>query len=126
MVEKTMKLSARERGKAATHRDSREERQHIMKLTLALLITAPLLAQSQSNFIPIQPCRVADTRNATGPFGGPMLQGNATRNFTIPSNSCAIPTSATAYSLNVSIVPPGPLGFLTLWPTVSPSPSLRP
>ena len=92
-----------------------------MKITLALLITFPLLAQ-QSNFIPVTPCRVADTRNASGPFGGPMLAGNATRNFTIPSSSCSIPTSATAYSLNVSIVPPGPLGFLTVWPTGQPQP----
>lgn len=109
-------------GKATTHRDLREERQHKMKLTLALLITIPLLGQSQSNFIPVVPCRVADTRNSSGPFGGPMLLGNATRNFTIPSSSCSIPTSATAYSLNVSIVPPGPLGFLTLWPTGQPQP----
>ena len=92
-----------------------------MKITLALLIAFPLLAQ-QSNFIPVTPCRVADTRNTTGPFGGPMLAGNATRNFTIPSSSCSIPTSATSYSLNVSIVPPGPLGFLTLWPTGQPQP----
>lgn len=77
---------------------------------------------AQSNFIPIQPCRIADTRNTSGPFGGPILAGNAVRTFAIQTSSCGIPTSATAYSLNITLVPPGPLGFITLWPTGSPQP----
>jgi len=30
---------------------------------------------------------------------------------------CGVPAGATAYSVNVAVVPPGPLGYLTLWPT---------
>ena len=30
---------------------------------------------------------------------------------------CNIPTTAAAYSLNVTVVPQGPLGYLTIWPT---------
>ncbi len=30
---------------------------------------------------------------------------------------CNIPNSALAYSLNVTVVPRGPLGYLTIWPT---------
>jgi len=30
---------------------------------------------------------------------------------------CNIPASAAAYSLNVTVVPPAPLGYLTIWPT---------
>jgi hypothetical protein len=67
-------------------------------------------------FYPIPPCRIADTRNAPGPFGGPSLVGGATRNFPILSSSCNVPTSAQAYSLNFTTVPAGPFGFFTAWP----------
>jgi len=87
------------------------------------LAAFPLAAQIQpTNFIPVTPCRIADTRNATGSFGGPILTGNASRDFPIPQSACSIPSTALAYSLNISIVPPGPVGFLTLWPTGSPQP----
>ncbi|HMD21976.1 MAG TPA: hypothetical protein VKH40_16750, partial [Alloacidobacterium sp.] len=68
-------------------------------------------------FIPVTPCRIADTRNATGPFGGPELAANTSRAFNIPQSACSIPTTAVAYSLNVTVVPGGSLGYLTLWPT---------
>jgi hypothetical protein len=68
-------------------------------------------------FYPISPCRVIDTRNASGPFGGPAITGNTFRNFPIQSSPCGIPASAQSYSLNVTVVPQGPLGFLTAWPT---------
>jgi uncharacterized repeat protein (TIGR01451 family) len=68
-------------------------------------------------FIPVTPCRVADTRNAPGTFGGPSLTGGITRAFPVPSSSCSIPTTAKAYSLNVTVVPHGFLDYLTLWPT---------
>ncbi len=74
------------------------------------------------NFVPITPCRVADTRNPTGPFGGPAIAGNSSRDFNIPSSACGVPSTAQAYSLNVAVVPSGPLGFLTLWPTGQPQP----
>ena len=68
-------------------------------------------------FYPVTPCRVADTRNATGPFGGPILSAGSTRSFAIPSSTCGIPSSAQAYSLNITVVPPAALGYLTAWPT---------
>jgi len=68
-------------------------------------------------FIPIAPCRVADTRNATGPFGGPSIAGHSSRDFVIPSSACGIPSQAAAYSLNVTVVPHGALGYLTVWPS---------
>ena len=45
-------------------------------------------------FFPVTPCRVVDTRNADGPFGGPELTaGETSRSFTIPAGPCAgIPT----------------------------------
>ena len=69
-------------------------------------------------FIAVTPCRIADTRNPNGEFGGPPIQGGTYRNFVIPDNlTCGIPSTAAAYSLNVTVVPSGPLGYLTIWPT---------
>jgi uncharacterized repeat protein (TIGR03803 family) len=71
-------------------------------------------------FVPWPPCRLVDTRNAPGEFGGPSLQAKSVRSFTIPDNKdCNIPASAAAYSLNVTVQPPqgGVLGYLTVWPT---------
>ena len=68
-------------------------------------------------FYPVTPCRVADTRNPNGPFGGPSLAAVATRNFTVPQSACNIPATAQAYSLNMTVVPPGPLEYLSAWPT---------
>ncbi len=67
-------------------------------------------------FVPVTPCRIVDTRNANGAFGGPELAAGSTRNFNIPGGGCGIPITAVAYSLNVTVVPAGPLGYLTVWP----------
>ena len=70
-------------------------------------------------FVPLTPCRVVDTRNPNGEFGGPSLQAGTYRNFPLPQGSCNVPPNATAYSLNVTVVPSpgGRLGYLTIWPT---------
>ena len=70
-------------------------------------------------FVTLPPCRVVDTRGANGTFGGPPLQGNQARSFPLAEgdNPCGIPANAVAYSLNVTVVPPGRLSYLTIWPT---------
>ncbi len=65
-------------------------------------------------FVPVTPCRVADTR------GGPAMAGGSTRSFAVPQSGCGIPASAQAYSMNVTVVPEGRLSYLTLWPTGQP------
>jgi hypothetical protein len=67
-------------------------------------------------FVPVTPCRVADTRNPNGPFGGPFLIGGFSRGFVIPNSSCGVPLTAQAYSINATVVPHGQLGFLTMYP----------
>ncbi len=63
-------------------------------------------------FTPITPCRLEDTRQT-----GNYIQGGTAENFTIPQlGGCNIPTSASAYSLNVTVAPYGSLGYLTVWP----------
>ena len=68
-------------------------------------------------FYPLTPCRIADTRNAAAPLGGPSLPAGSTRSFPIQASSCGVPASAQAYSLNFAAVPKGTtLGFMTAWP----------
>jgi hypothetical protein len=98
-----------------------------LKFTTALLVAAvaagPLWAQG-SQFVPVTPCRVVDTRNANSPFGGPIMTPGSTRSFAIPQSACNIPATAQAYALNVTVVPEGPLGYLSLWPTGQTQPSV--
>jgi hypothetical protein len=68
------------------------------------------------NFYAVPPCRVADTRGAPGSLGGPALAAGAPRNFPTPSSACGLPATASAWSLNLTVVPAGPLGYLTAWP----------
>ncbi|BDC52955.1 hypothetical protein F183_A52700 [Bryobacterales bacterium F-183] len=76
-------------------------------------------------FYPLAPCRIADTRLANGTFGGPILPAASTRTFPIPQSACpGIPSNAVAYSLNATVVPPAALGYLTLYPTGSPRPTV--
>lgn len=59
----------------------------------------------------VTPCRVVDTRITGNP-----IQGGTSENFAV-QDTCGIPDSAAAYSLNVTVVPHGPLNYLTVWPT---------
>ena len=96
-----------------------------------LLTVAPPVAL---DFYPVTPCRIADTRTGagfSGQFGPPSLVGGATRIFNILSSPCAngIPSTAAAYSLNFTVVPPAggqaanltayPMGLATGMPNVS-------
>jgi len=74
------------------------------------------------SFYPVTPCRVADTRNGSGPFGGPEMAGGSTRSFPIPASGCNIPATAAAYSVNVTVVPDSTLSYLSAWPTGSAKP----
>jgi hypothetical protein len=82
---------------------------------VAVSYTAP--APTKLQFVPITPCRIADTRDPNGLFGGPIMNEKSTRSFPVPSSACSIPSSAAAYSLNVTVVPSGVLGYLSIWPT---------
>lgn len=75
------------------------------------ILTSPL------PFFPVTPCRVLDSRSATGTFGGPVLGGGAKRTVPVSQSPCGIPATAQAYSLNVTVVPRGPLSYLTVFPT---------
>src|ERR1019366_5673329 len=66
-------------------------------------------------FVTVTPCRLVDTRPDHG--GSGPIQGGTFQTFPIPQEGgCNIPATASAYSLNVSVVPLGPLRYLTMWP----------
>lgn len=102
---------------------SRQGTMTIAGQTFTVNQSASTTVGSGLQFVPITPCRVADTRNATGPFGGPILAANSTRAFAIRNSACNIPATAMAYSVNVTVVPSGSLGYLTIWPYGSAKPT---
>ena len=69
----------------------------------------------QAQFYTLTPCRVADTRNATGQYGGPALAANANRTFII-GGQCGIPVTAQAVSFNFTITQPTGQGDLRTFP----------
>lgn len=76
-------------------------------------------------FYPVTPCRLVDTRaegGKTGAFGPPQLPAGGVREIPVPQGGCGAPPSARAYALNFTVVPPGPLSYITAWPAGSPQP----
>lgn len=87
-------------------------------------LTKPLAAPVLSNrFFPLTPCRVVDTReNRPAPFGAPLLPAGIPRNIPVPVSGCPVPSNALAYAVNVTALPMGFLGHMSLWPTGQPQP----
>lgn len=90
--------------------------------SLMVQVDSAMTSGPALRFVPVTPCRVADTRNADGPFGGPSLPGQTSRDFVIPDSTCGIPSTAAGYSLNIAVVPQATLGYLTAWPAGQPQP----
>src|SRR5687767_4655532 len=64
------------------------------------------------------PCRILDTRDPDGTYGGPKFGENEIRTYNIPGSGCpGIPVGATAYSLNIAVFQPEGQGWVTAWPT---------
>jgi hypothetical protein len=68
------------------------------------------------SFYTLVPCRVVDTRNGEGPFGGPPLSELSVRSFALV-NVCGIPATARALSVNVTVVQPSANGDLRIFPS---------
>ena len=71
-------------------------------------------------FQPFQPCRVLDTRNANGTFGGPKLVAGAIRNFPIApgAGTCvsSLPLGVTSVVVNMTMTQSDSAGFVTAFP----------
>ena len=82
-------------------------------VTMTQPLSVDAIFSQAQQFVAATPCRLIDTRLTGGP-----IPGGTFRSFPIPQEGgCNIPTSAAAYSLNVTVVPQGQLGYLTIWPT---------
>lgn len=68
-----------------------------------------------TSFFTLTPCRILDTRNPNGQFGGPALLAQAVRTFTI-AGTCGIPANAVAISANVTVVAGSGAGSFSLFP----------
>ena len=88
-----------------------------------LSATAQVLNATQPmRYVPLEvPCRAVDTR----PPGTP-IQAKSFRNFNPAGGACAdsIPTTSgpIAYAVNLTVLPRGPLNYLTMWPAGEPEP----
>ncbi len=97
---------------------------------LVVLVALPLVparAQTVSNFVTITPCRIADTRDSrysANGLGPPFMSAHTTRNFKVLASPCRVPSTAVAYSLNITVIPHGPMPYLTVWPAGQPQPEV--
>jgi len=88
-----------------------------------LLLSAPTAAQAAgTSFFTVPPCRVLDTRDPVGTFGGPALASGGTRVLNL-AGRCGISTGASAVSANVTVVNPTSAGHLAVFPAGSPAPA---
>ena len=73
---------------------------------------------SGSSMYTLTPCRVLDTRDPAGPYGGPALPAGAVRAFTLVGR-CGLPPGTQAVSVNVTVTQGTAGGHLTLYPSGS-------
>jgi len=73
------------------------------------------------DFFSLPPCRVVDTRGGA-PIGGPVMQGQETRAFTVAGN-CGIPLTAKAVSINLTVTAASVGGNVRLFPAGQPVPT---
>jgi hypothetical protein len=89
---------------AALHADDRA--------AVAVLYSLP---PPPTDFFTLAPCRLLDTRDPDGDYGGPALQAGQSRTFAV-AGRCGIPSTAIALSINVTAVAPSGNGNLVLFP----------
>jgi hypothetical protein len=87
----------------------------IVTMNGAKSVTATFLPAGGVGFHTLTPCRVVDTRNAAGPYGGPVLAAGTARAFAI-AGQCGVPADAAAVALNVTVTNPTSAGHLTVFP----------
>ena len=75
----------------------------------------PPAATPGANLYSLTPCRVIDTRNPTGPRGGPALVAGADRLFFV-AGTCGIPATARAVVVNATVTQGSAAGHLTTYP----------
>ena len=73
-----------------------------------------------TTFHTVQPCRVFDTRNANGTYGGPTLYAGQARSWVVWGH-CGIPATAKSIAGNLAVTQPTAAGSVRLVPGGAPS-----
>ena len=86
------------------------------------------VSPTASQFVPLVPCRLVDTRSGNG--GSGPIQGGTFAIFDLPqlsqNKSCGHLSAAVSYSLNVTLIPKNgaPVSYLTIWPAGKTQPAV--
>jgi hypothetical protein len=91
--------------------------------TLGITGSGCNLVTPPSQYFTLTPCRVIDTRNANGTYGGPPLAAGADRTFPI-AGQCGVPANASAVMINATVVFPTANGNIRIFPTGAPVPTV--
>ncbi len=67
-------------------------------------------------FYTVSPCRVLDSRQATGPWAGQPLGAGQERALSVVGGACGIPATATALSFNITVTSATATGYLRVYP----------
>jgi hypothetical protein len=78
---------------------------------LAEMVVAP----AASFYGLASPCRLLDTRQSAGPYGGPSLSSAADRTF-VARGRCGLPPGTTSVAVNVAVTAAAAAGDLRLFP----------
>jgi hypothetical protein len=95
---------------------------HVPTLPPTPTVTPTPTPAAGAQFYTVPPCRIVETRNPNGPYGGPALSGGDTRSFLL-TGRCGIPATARAVAVTMVAVAPTGGGYLTLFPESVPLPS---
>ncbi len=74
-----------------------------------------------ARFVPLEPCRLLDTRDASSGAGGRLRAGVAV-GLDVVGGSCGVPAEASAAAIVVTAVEPDGPGFVAVWPAGTPQP----
>jgi sugar lactone lactonase YvrE len=84
------------------------------------IVNATISSGSKAVYVPINPCRLADTRPGGDNVGtkNTPIGANQTHMFTVrgSNGNCTIPVGATAIVANVTAVAPTAQSFMAIWP----------
>ncbi len=84
-------------------------------LTVQVDYTKASPPPSASTFHTLAPCRVFDTRNASGAYGGPAISAGVSRSFVIRGR-CGVPLTAKSIAGNLTVTTPTAPGSLRVAP----------
>jgi len=78
-------------------------------------VTQAGTGDTTAGFYLLTPCRLVDSRNPNGPYGGPVLAPGGVRNLVV-AGQCSVPSGIKAVAVNLVAVEPTADGWFILYP----------